>query len=151
MAARDDAVARLEHFVGDWKMEVVFPASSPIGPARGTARSSFRWVLDRGFLQQDSRVDHPDAPDSRMLVDTADDGTYTQHYFDSRGVARIYVMTFDGERWTLTRQRPDFRPLDFAQRFTATIEEGGRIMRGAWEVDEGRSWRKDFDMTYTRL
>jgi hypothetical protein len=66
-------------------------------------------------------------------------------------LARIYAMTFDGERWTLTREQPAFRPLDFAQRFTATIDAGGRIIRGAWEVDEGRSWRKDFDMTYTRL
>jgi hypothetical protein len=151
VTARDEALARLEHFVGAWTVDVVFPETSPIGPARGTARSSFEWAIGGAFLQQDTRVDHPDAPDSLALVDTTDDGSYTQHYFDSRGVARVYAMTFDGELWALTRERPDFRPLDFAQRFTATIEDGGRVMRGAWEINEdGRSWHKDFDMIYTR-
>ncbi|HMG63353.1 MAG TPA: hypothetical protein VK599_10440 [Streptosporangiaceae bacterium] len=39
----------------------------------------------------------PDAPDSCCVVVAADDGRYVQHYFDSRGVARLYVMTIDGQ------------------------------------------------------
>ena len=30
-----------------------------------------------------------------MIGPDAGDG-YTQHYFDSRGIARLYAMTFDG-------------------------------------------------------
>jgi hypothetical protein len=32
------------------------------------------------------------------------------HYFDSRGLARIYEMTLDGGVWTFSRTAPDFSP-----------------------------------------
>jgi hypothetical protein len=41
------------------------------------------------FLIQRWEVDHPDAPDGLAVIGAADDG-YVQHYFDSRGVARVY-------------------------------------------------------------
>ena len=54
---------------------------------------------------------------------SADPGTgaYTQHYYDSRGVVRLYAMTFSDGLWALTRESPDFSPLDFQQRFTGTL------------------------------
>jgi hypothetical protein len=150
MSTRDDALARLDFFVGDWTTEATFPPDSPIGPLTGTARSSFAWALDGAFLLQRSEVEAP-VPSGLMLVAAAADGAYTQHYFDSRGVVRLYAMTFDGMVWTLTRETPDFSPLDFAQRFTATVEDGGRTMRGAWEIcEDGTTWRKDFDLVYRR-
>jgi hypothetical protein len=151
MSDRDDARARLEFFVGDWTMEATFPADSPIGPVTGTARSSFEWALDGAFLLQQSHAEPP-VPRGLMLVDALDDGSYTQHYFDSRGVVRLYAMTFDGTCWTLTRESREFSPFEFAQRFTATVEAGGRTMRGAWEArEDGGTWRKDFDLVYTRV
>jgi hypothetical protein len=150
MSTRDDARARLEFFVGEWTMAATFPADSPMGAVTGTARSSFEWALDGAFLLQRSEAEPP-VPRGLMLVDALDDGSYTQHYFDSRGVVRLYAMTFDGARWTLTREGPDFSPFDFAQRFVATLEDGGRTMRGAWEMSEdGTTWRKDFDLVYSR-
>jgi hypothetical protein len=35
----------------------------------------------------------------------------------SRGVVRIYAMTFDDGVWILRRESADFTPLAFAQRF----------------------------------
>jgi hypothetical protein len=54
-------------------------------------------------------------------------------------------MTFDGRGWTMTREDPDFR-----QRFIADVEKD-RIL-GRWEASEdaGKTWRKDFDLTFTR-
>jgi hypothetical protein len=67
-------------------------------------------------------------------------------YQDDRGVCRQFAMTFDGERWTLTREDPDFH-----QRFIARVEQD-RIL-GRWEASEdaGQTWRKDFDLTFERL
>jgi hypothetical protein len=114
-------------------------------------RSTFEWVLGGAFLLQRSEVDHPSAPDGLILVGPGDTGAYTQHYFDSRGVARVYAMTFDGRRWTLTREAPDFTPLEFSQRFTGTFEDGEQTIRGAWEVcHDGTTWQKDFDLVYTK-
>ena len=72
-----------------------------------------------------------------------------QHYFDSRGVARIYEMAFDGEVWTLERHGP--RP-DFSQRFSGRFDVDRNRIVGAWEgSDDGVSWSHDFDLTYTRM
>jgi hypothetical protein len=45
-----------------------------------------------------------------------------QHYFDSRGVARLYEMTFSGGVWNLLRNSSDFTPLEFSQRFSGTFQ-----------------------------
>lgn len=95
----------------------------------------------------------PQAPDGLMVI-RADPGTgaYTQHYFDSRGVARLYAMGFEDGVWTLTRESPDFTPLDFRQRFTGTFSEDGNTITGAWEAGfDGGGWEHDFDLTYRRV
>jgi hypothetical protein len=77
-------------------------------------------------------------------------GGYTQHYYDSRGVARLYAMSFADGVWTLTRESPDFSPLDFRQRFTGTFSEDGNTITGAWEKSPGGDWEHDFALTYRR-
>jgi hypothetical protein len=84
---------------------------------------------------------------------SADPGTgeYTQRYYDSRGVVRLYAMTFSDGVWTLTRESPDFSPLDFQQRFTGTFSQDGNIISGAWEKRlNGAGWEHDFDLSYRR-
>jgi hypothetical protein len=78
-------------------------------------------------------------------------GGYTQHYFDSRGVVRLYAMSLVDGVWTLTRESPDFSPLDFRQRFTGTISEDENTITGAWEKClDGGEWEHDFALTYRR-
>lgn len=85
-----------------------------------------------------------------IATDQAGDG-YTQHYFDARGLIRVYAMTFDGRRWTLKRDTPDFSPLTFDQRFQGTVADDGRTITGTWEHRrDGQDWQHDFDVTYTR-
>jgi hypothetical protein len=80
-------------------------------------RSWFEWTLDRQFLIQRTEVPVPEAPDSLAIiaVDLVT-GAYTQHYYDVRGVVRLYAMTLADGEWTLTRESADFTPLEFAQR-----------------------------------
>jgi hypothetical protein len=78
-------------------------------------------------------------------------GAYTQHYYDSRGVVRLYAMSLAGGVWTLTREAPDFTPLDFRQRFTGTFSADGNTISGAWESDrDGGEWEHDFALIYRR-
>ena len=82
--------------------------------------------------------------------DAAGDG-YTQHYFDSRGIARIYAMTFDGRTWTLERHARDFSPLPFHQRWVGTMSAEGDAIDGRWETSpDGRAWELDFELAYRR-
>jgi hypothetical protein len=77
---------------------------------------------------------------------------YGQHYFDSRGIARLYAMSFDGREWTLERHAPDFSPLDFRQRWLGTFSADGDRIGGRWETSQdGRGWELDFELFYHRL
>ena len=150
MTERNEALAALEVLVGEWSMEARFDEMSPAG---ADARVVFEWLTGGQFLVQRWSVPVPEAPDGIALIgqDTAITGRYLQHYFDSRGVARVYQMTLDDGVWKLWRDAPDFSPLDFGQRFTGTISRDGQVIEGAWEVsDDGKSWRHDFDLTYRK-
>jgi hypothetical protein len=149
-AARKSALERLDAFVGEWSLEASFPQTPPTGVV---GRVVFEWELGRQFLVQRAGVPHPDAPDGLMIVSANSDGEgYTQHYFDSRGVARLYAMTFDEGLWTLLRETPDFTPLDFSQRFTGRFSDDGNVIQGRWETSgDGSTWELDFELTYTRL
>jgi len=149
-AARNVALERLDPFIGEWSMDASFPLAPPTG-VRG--RAVFEWMLGGQFLLQRSEVPHPDAPDSVAVIrfDPVSEA-YSQHYFDSRGVARVYAMSFSDGVWRLSRDSPDFSPLNFWQRFTGTFSEDGNTIHGRWESSsDGSSWEHDFDLTYTKL
>lgn len=145
-AADNPALKRLEPFVGEWNLEASFP-NAPVG------RAVFEWILDGRFLVERSEVPVPEAPDGFCLVSPdADGGGYTQHYFDSRGVVRLYAMTFEDGLWTLTREKADFSPLSFSQRYTGRFSDEGNVITGSWETsDDGSTWERDFDLNYTRV
>ena len=138
----------LERFIGGW--EVVFEMPG-MPPARGT--TTFDWLLGRRFVVQRARADHPDAPEGYMVIapDAHRPGGWLQHYFDSRGVVRLYEMDLDGPDWTLTRTKPDFSPLDLAQRWVSRFSEDGDTIAGQWETSpDGQEWQLDFRLTYRR-
>ncbi len=140
---------RLQPFVGEWDMEASLPA-----PPDSRARSVFEWALDGRFLVQRTEISIPEAPDSISIMGADPGGeALSQHYFDSRGVVRIYAMTFEDGVWTLRRDSPDFSDLNFWQRYSGTFGEDGDTIDGRWEIshDEGTTWEKDFDLVYTRV
>jgi hypothetical protein len=135
----------LDAFIGEWTIEASFE-----GAPAGTV--SFEWMPGGKFVVQRWEVPHPAAPDGLAVIGYDEGrGTYLQHYFDSRGVARVYEMSLEGDTWTLSRTEADFAPLDFAQRWTGTFSADGGTIEGTWEIaHDGATWEKDFDMTYRR-
>jgi hypothetical protein len=151
-ATRTAALRRLDPLVGAWSVAVTFP----FAPDPTAGRLTFAWDLDAQFLVERSEVDHPQAPDSLAIIAVAEDGdgdAYVQHYFDSRGVVRVYRMTLRDGAWTLVRDRPDFTPLEFSQRYTGAFSADGRTIEGRWQTsrDDGATWEHDFDLTYRRI
>ena len=144
----------LEPFVGEWSLAAHFENLPPPDPsADGGARVTFEWMPGEQFLIERWEVPIPEAPDGLALIgaDPEVPDAFLQHYFDSRGVARVYKMAFDGRVWTLSRDTPDFSSLEFRQRFTGTFSDDGRTINGTWEIcHDGNAWEKDFDITYTR-
>jgi hypothetical protein len=148
--ARVPAVEHLDAFLGEWSMEAAFPFAPPTGIGGHTV---FEWMPGEQFLIQRWEVSHPDAPDCIAIIGfDAGRRTYLQHYFDSRGIARVYEMSFIDGLWKLWRNSADFSPLSFSQRFTGTISEDGKTIEGRWETSsDGSSWEHDFDLTYTKV
>src|SRR5262245_31306873 len=92
------ALKRLEALAGEWATEIVHPTVRP-NPIRGRRR--FEWLTKNndgsgGFLVQYDEVEQPDFPDSVTLIGADADAStdaFTYHYFDSRGVERVYQMS----------------------------------------------------------
>jgi hypothetical protein len=144
---RPPELAALDAFAGEWNVQAAL-ADVPAG------RTVFEWALGGQYLIQRSASPGPGVPESLAIVARGEDeGSYVQHYFDSRGVVRIYRMELSGRRWTLLRTEADFSPLTFAQRFQGEFSADGSVIEGQWEMsrDGGVTWSTDFGMTYTRL
>jgi hypothetical protein len=141
----DGPLAALEVFVGEWVAQVEFPDAPP-------GRCTFAWDLRGTVLVQHSISPLPEFPDGLMVIAPAPGG-YLQHYFDSRGVARLYRMTLTDRTWTLLRTEPDLSPLHFSQRYVGVFSADGDRIEGRWETshDNGRTWEIDFGLTYTRV
>jgi hypothetical protein len=142
---RHPALERLSPLIGEWSMQ------TSLGPASG--RASFEWVLGGQYLLERTEVPEvPEAPDGLAIIGVDPQGAYLQHYYDSRGVTRLYSMTFEDGTWTLLRDKPDFTPLDFAQRYVGELSPDGDTLDGRWEIsDDGSAWRVDFTLTLRRL
>ena len=140
----------LESLVGEWSLTAVFPGLPPMDDG---ARVTFEWLPGKAFLIERWEVPVPEAPDGIAIIgaDPEREGGYLQHYFDSRGVARVYRMSFADGVWTLWRDTADFSPLDFSQRYTGAFSDDGRTIAGAWEIShDHETWERDFDLTYSR-
>lgn len=117
------------------------------------ARADFAWMGDRAFVVQRWTVPVAEAPNGLAVIGwNADRGACLQHYFDDRGVARVYETDLTDGVWTMVRTQPDLTPLHFAQRFTGTFTDDRTRIDGIWEIaHDGRTWQKDFDFVYTRV
>jgi hypothetical protein len=139
----------LEPLIGEWRMEMLL---SGVELPDVDARVTFEWVGDRAFVLQRWSVPIPEAPDGLAVI-RWDEGrsTFLQHYFDARGVARVYEMGLADGVWTLERTKPDFSDFDFSQRFRGRFSEDGNRIEGTWEIaHDHETWEKDFDLLYAR-
>jgi hypothetical protein len=145
MSDRPTALGLLDVLVGEWTQEVT-------GHGDPTGTMTFEWALGDRYLVQRSMLPPP-FPESLSLIEYDEDaGEFRQHYFDSRGVSRLYRMTLAGSTWTLQRTEADFSELPFAQRFVGEISDDGRAVDGRWEQshDGGQSWELDFELRLER-
>jgi hypothetical protein len=142
------ALDQLSSLIGDWDIEITSMSfrSDPSAVERG--HTTFAWLEGGAFLVQHSEIAASDFPRSVAVMGADDEAaTYRMLYYDSRGVSRIYRMTFSGEIWTIWRDSPGF-----SQRFHGTFSEDGNIISARWEKStDSSNWEHDFALTYTRV
>ncbi len=110
-------------------------------PDAVTGHQHYERVLDGAFVQLRWSYEHPDFPDAIALFDEG-----TVHYFDVRGVIRVFDFSIDEAGWSMT-----FIDDRFSQRATARFD-GPDVMQCEGEAsdDRGATWRHDYSMTYVR-
>ena len=145
-ADRPLALGLLDVLVGEWTQQVT-------GHGDPTGTDHLRVGARRRLPPPavDAPAALPGEPGASSST-TSRPATFRQHYFDSRGVTRLYRMTFSGSDWTLLRTEPDFSELSFAQRYIGTIADDGRSVDGRWEQshDGGETWEPDFGLRFER-
>jgi hypothetical protein len=142
LPARDPALDELDVFVGEWDTEATHPMLEH--PVRG--RCSFEWLTGRAFLIQRSESPPHTVPSSIAIIGGGDTpGVWPMHYFDSRGVMRIYELSFRDRVLKIWRDEPGFK-----QRSVGQFDEDGRTLRATWELAEDGPWKPDLVMTFRR-
>jgi hypothetical protein len=140
-----DEISELEPFealVGTWTTEATH-RMYPSMVVRG--RSTFEWLEGKRFLIQRSVTDHPEFPDA-MAVFGVTDEQLSMHYFDSRGVYRVYAVSLSEGTLRFARDAPGF-----SQRFTGTFSDDGNTITGLAELSQdGSTWDDDLAITYRR-
>jgi hypothetical protein len=157
MPTSEPALQPLQRLVGSWTTEATHPATPGL-VVRGTV--SVEWLEGERFLIHRARTDHPDFPDAISIIgfteqDRVDPSGVAaaegasqprMHYFDSRGVSRVYDVSIDDASWRIWRDAPGF-----SQRFTGTIADGGDTIAGRWQMcQDGTRWEDDLQITYRR-
>ena len=132
---------RLEPLIGEWT------SSSKTYP-EGRGHMTVAPTAEGKFLRVDSRIEDERFPESTQIVgcdDSSDECTVL--YYDSRGVYRVYRMSFIEGEWRSWRYAPGFN-----QRYIGKISEDGRTITGRWEMSEdGKHWKVDFDLNYEKI
>jgi hypothetical protein len=159
----DPALKPLEQLLGAWTSEATHPVLPGV-LVRGTARGE--WLEGESFLILRTRMEHPDFPDaisiigrmdrdrihgapSAAAISTAGGGAglgLSLHYFDSRGVFRVFDTTIDPTTWQYSRLAPGF-----SQRFIGTFGDGGDTIVGVSQLcQDDTHWKDDLRITYKR-
>jgi len=132
---RDPALDGLDPLVGEWRTEGSHPLI--MEPVRG--RFSFEWLPGRRFLIWRSEQTPTIVPTAIAVIGGGDTpGTWPMHYFDSRGVFRVYQVRVDDGVLKMWRDQPGF-----AQRATCVFSDGGRRFELRWDLNETGTWKAD--------
>lgn len=142
------ALEHLDVFMGEWDMEITSMSFQADKNAVVRGRASFELIEGGAFLRQHSEVPNSEFPRSTSVIGRDDKAeTYCMLYFDSRGVSRIYQMSFRDGVWKLWRDFPGF-----SQRFVGTFSHDHKVITARWETsNDGSNWELDFNLKYTKV
>lgn len=138
--------------VGRWTTEGTHPA---VPGTVISGSSQVEWLEGERFLIYRTQYEHADFPDAISIIGDTD-GLH-MHYFDSRGVHRLFELTVADDGWAIVMDRHSharsFASNDapFSQRMTYTFEHADQEMsvKGRLSYDDV-NWDDDLEITYRR-
>jgi hypothetical protein len=141
---RNEALVTLEPLIGEWDLTLTNAWFLDSMATRVQGEATFEW-LDDAFIVWRWWTGDPEEPAVLVIGRSDARDAWTVLSWDSRGVSRVFGMTWDDGNWTLSREDPDFH-----QRIVATVEQNRILAHADASEDEGRTWRKDFDLIFER-
>jgi hypothetical protein len=142
-----------ETLIGEWHGEGVIAVDPPM-------RISAEMKMERlgKFIVLSSVGAPAEVPDTISIIGGAPDGEpQPMHYFDSRGVKRLYLTAVEGSTWKIWwAPGEDWNGPHgpgFNQRFIGAISADGKTIDGRWERGMGAAgdqWEIDFPIRYVR-
>jgi len=146
-------VEEFEPLIGEWLGKGELPGDPLM-------RLAVETKVDRlgEFVVMRSVGQPAEMPDTISIIGGAPDGQpQPMHYFDERGVKRLYLTTLEGLTWRIWRAPgEDWNGPGgpgFNQRFFGEISADGNSIDARWERgmgDAGDQWEIDFPLTYVR-
>jgi hypothetical protein len=128
----------LDRLLGSWELTMrhsAFPEPVP-------GRQRYERVLDGAFVILHWSYDHPEFPDAIAMFNES-----SCHYFDVRGVIRVFDFTIDDAGWSMIRIEDEF-----SQRTTGRFRGESVIdCVGERSGDRGATWEHDFSMELRRI
>lgn len=142
-----------EPLIGEWRAEGEIPMDPPM-------RITGRATIERlgAFIVFTSAGEPAEVPDSISVIGGAPDGQpQPMHYFDARGVERLYLMALEGSTWKIWRAPGEDwngpHGPGFNQRFIGVISADAETVDARWERglgEAGDKWEVDFPIRYHR-
>ena len=144
---------QFEPLFGQWRGAGAIPIDPPMPISVEASIERFG-----GFVVMRTVGEPAEMPSTLSVIGGAPDGEpQPMHYFDDRGVQRLFMTTVDGSTWTVWRAPgEDWNGPDgpgFNQRFIGEISADGNTIEGRWERgmgEAGDQWELDFPITYRR-
>src|SRR6266567_5951154 len=144
---------KFEPLIGEWHAEGEIPMEPPM-------KISEEAKIERlgKFIVFRAVAEPAEVPDSISIIGGAPEGEpEPMHYFDERGVKRLYLTSVEGSTWKIWRAPGEDWNVPhgpgFNQRFIGDISADGATIEARWERsmgDAGDQWEIDFPLTYVR-
>jgi hypothetical protein len=142
-----------EPLIGEWHGEGAVPIDPPM-------KISGEMKIERlgKFIVFSSVGEPAEVPDTLSIIGGAPEGEpQPMHYFDSRGVKRLYLTAVEGSTWKIWwAPGEDWNGPHgpgFNQRFIGAISADAKTIDGRWERGMGAAgdeWEIDFPIRYVR-
>jgi hypothetical protein len=142
-----------EPLIGEWHGEGEYPMEPPM---KMSVEAKVKRLGE--FIVFSSVGEPAELPDSISIIGGAPQGEpQPMHYFDARGVMRLYMTALEGFTWRIWlapgedwngSQGPGFN-----QRFIGEISADSNRIDGRWERGmgaAGEDWEIDFPINYIR-
>jgi hypothetical protein len=132
-----------QRLLGTWATEATHPG---LPDTVITGQATFEWLPDQQYLVQRSHYDHPEVPDA-ISVTGIIDGEPGMHYFDPRGVHRVFDVEITADTWRYWNDAAGF-----SQRCTHIVRDGDSEFSGHGELstDDRATWEPDLAISYRR-